>query len=88
MDKWRIALMDHPDTTLVDHIEFGFPSNYSTPTFTNHKEDPAYAYYFALRTLCPDIFAGLDLIVNTDNAASTHAFTITIRHKTSSSRMP
>ena len=48
--EWRIALADHCDTTLVDHIEFGFPSNYSMahvpmPTFTNHKEDPAYAHH-------------------------------------------
>ena len=49
---WRIALADHPDTTLVDHIEFSFPSNYSAPraprpTFTNHKDYPAYARHIA-----------------------------------------
>ena len=36
----------------MDHIKFGFPSNYSAahapaPTFTNHKEDPAYAHHVA-----------------------------------------
>ena len=48
--EWHIALADHPDMTLVDHIEFGFLSNYSAaraPTlmFTNHKEDPAHAHH-------------------------------------------
>ena len=25
--EWRIALTDYHDTTLVDHIQLGFPSN-------------------------------------------------------------
>ena len=48
MGEWRRALVAHTDATLADHIDFGFPSNYSatrvpTPTFKNHNEERAYA---------------------------------------------
>ena len=32
--EWRIALAVHPDMPFVDHIEFGFPSNYSAARVT------------------------------------------------------
>ena len=50
--EWCIALGDHSNMTLVDHIEFGFPSNYSvarvpTPTFTEPQGGSAHAHHIA-----------------------------------------
>ena len=43
---WRGLLEDFPDATLVDHLEFGWPVDYTltqipTPTLFNHKKDPS-----------------------------------------------
>ena len=48
IDCWRQELKEYHDPTLVEQLEFGFPSNYSiqsipTPCFTNHRESPEYA---------------------------------------------
>ena len=41
INAWRSMLADYPDVQLVDHLEFGWPLDYSsikppTPTFRNH----------------------------------------------------
>ena len=38
--EWRRTLLDHPDRTLADHVEFGFLSNYSaTCAYAHHVTD-------------------------------------------------
>ena len=49
--------------TCVDHIDFGCPLNYSaalapTPTFTNHREDPAYAHHVVETELRKGVLLG------------------------------
>ena len=39
---WRTLLADFPDSSLVDHLEFGWPLDYTShnipvPTLTNHS---------------------------------------------------
>ena len=48
IDVWRAELEHYTDQTLVDQLQFGFPSNYSkrsipVPSFTNHRESVDYA---------------------------------------------
>ena len=43
IQAWRKYLLNYPDKTLVDMLEFGFPANYiapfpPTPTYVNHRE--------------------------------------------------
>ena len=48
IENWRQALIDYPDKTLVDQLQFGFPSNYTknvipVPSYVNHKETCNYS---------------------------------------------
>ena len=50
LDNWRDELRNYHDKTLMEQLEFGFPSNYSvntipTPCFTNHRERSEYAVH-------------------------------------------
>ena len=46
IEAWSCRLVDYLDVSLVDHLEFSWPLDYTTlgiptPAFTNHFRDPA-----------------------------------------------
>ena len=46
INEWRVSLADFPDVSLVDHLEFGWPLDFTAnsppfPTLDNHFKDPA-----------------------------------------------